>query len=192
MVPQKHKLLSLEDKAYFIFLKRRSKIFIIYAEAKMDGLVVMVEKKDLAEVLEVQKAAFAPIALKSERPDIAPMTETIEQITGDFERMTMFKYTLNGKIAGSVRACPDGNGDCYIGRLSVHPYHQRKGIGQSLMFAVHDMYKDCRGFILFTAKDSVKNISFYNKLGYTIVSSRNEFGVDMVNMRRDNAKFRHV
>lgn len=153
----------------------------------MYGSVGMVKREDLPEVLKVQKAAFASVAQESGKPDIPPMTETIEQITDDFERMAIFKYTLDGKIVGTVRACPVENNDCYIGRLSVHPDYQRRGIGQSLMFAVHDAYKECSGFILFTAQDSEKNISFYKKLGYRIISVQNHFGIDMVHMRRDNS-----
>ncbi len=152
----------------------------------MYGSVGMVKKEDLPEILQVQKAAFTPVAQSSGNFNIVPMTETIEQLTDDYERMAVFKYTLDGNIVGSVRACPNESNDCYIGRLSVHPDYQGRGIGQALMSAVHDAYQNCRGFILFTAKDSEKNISFYKKLGYYIVSVQNKFGIEMVFMRCDN------
>lgn len=152
----------------------------------MDGFVEIATSTDISEILSVQKAAFAPVAEAHGQPDIPPMTETQEQAMDEFEKMTFFKYVLDGRIIGAVRTFINEAGECYIGRLVVLPQYQCKGIGRALMEAVHSAYPACAGFILFTAAhDNDKTIRFYANLGYRTVLVKQHTGMDMLFMRRE-------
>lgn len=153
----------------------------------MNGPVKRAKRADIPKILTVQKAAFAPVAAAHNRPDIPPMIETLEQALDEFEKMAFFKYVQNGRIIGAVRTCVNESGECYIGRLVVLPEYQCSGIGRALMEAVHAAYPNCTGFILFTAAhDNEKTIRFYNNLGYKNVLIKNENGVELLFMRREN------
>lgn len=147
--------------------------------------ILKADREDLAEILCVQKAAFAPVAKAHGKPDIPPMTETQAQAEEEFDKMTFFKYVVDGRIVGAVRARLMESGECYIGRLVVLPAYQRRGIGAALMHAAHGAYPKCTAFTLFTARDDVDNIAFYTKLGYTIICSEDAGGLEIVNMQRE-------
>ena len=83
----------------------------------------------------------------------------------DFERQTILKPTIDGKIIGSVRAYAE-EGTCYIGRLIVHPDFQNQGIGMMLMDEIENLFNTCGRFELFTGNKSEKNLYLYRKLGY--------------------------
>lgn len=148
----------------------------------MDVLIENAAAEDLPEILELQRAAFAPVALEFGEPDIPPMTQTMEGIIEEYEAMDFLKAVLGGRIAGSVRTRVDEAGDCYIGRLIVLPEFQRRGIGEALMKAVHDAHKDC-GFTLFTAQGG-DAFRFYSKMGYRQESAQQLGSITMAYMRR--------
>ncbi len=87
----------------------------------MTGTIEPAERCDLPEILRVQKAAFSSIAATLRRDDLQPLTQTLESITSDFGKQLILKYTLDGRIAGSVRAHLDADNICHIGRLAVLP-----------------------------------------------------------------------
>lgn len=148
--------------------------------------ILKANNADLSDILRVQKAAFAPVAKAHGKPDIPPMTETQEQAEEELGRLTFFKCVMDGRIMGAVRAGIMENGECYIGRLVVLPDHQRRGIGAALMHAAHSAFSGCTAFKLFTGKDDTETIAFYTKLSYTIISTENVGGLEIVNMRREN------
>ena len=57
------------------------------------------------------------------------------------------------------------NGTAYIGKLIVHPAHQRKGIGTQLLYAIEQAAPAPR-YELFTSSKSEKNIRLYERVGY--------------------------
>lgn len=148
--------------------------------------ILKADSSDLPDILRVQKVAFAPVAKAHGKPDIPPMTETPEQAEAELAGMAFFKCVMDGRIVGAVRAKLTANGECYIGRLVVLPEYQRRGIGAALMHAAHSAYPGCSAFTLFTGKDDAKTIALYTKLSYTIISTENVGGLEIVNMRREN------
>ncbi len=142
--------------------------------------------QDLAEILNVQKQAFLPVAAKTNQFDLPPLMQTQEEIEVEFGRRVFLKYVLGGRIVGSVRAHLDSGGLCQIGKLVVLPEHQNQGIGKQLMQAVHAAFLDCAGYELFTAEDNAATVSFYTKLGYQPVHAKTLGGVPMVFLRKEN------
>jgi len=128
-------------------------------------IIEKAEMKDLEEILTLQKLAYLSEAELCNDYTIPPLMQTLESINEDFGKMTILKAVEEGKIIGSVRAFEE-NGECHIGRLIVHPECQNRGIGKILMSEIEGRFPECRKFSLFTGKKSVKNLSFYGKLGY--------------------------
>jgi len=123
---------------------------------------------DLSTILSIQQLAFFNEAKIFNDYSIAPLTQSLESIQEDFKNNLYLKAVSRGNILGAVRAHEKEN-VCYIGRLFVHPDHQNKGIGKSLMFHIEELFKHCTMYSLFAAKRVSKNLQFYSSLGYNIV-----------------------
>jgi ribosomal protein S18 acetylase RimI-like enzyme len=120
--------------------------------------------EDAAELLKIQKLAYVSEAEIDGNYEIEPLTQTIEDVEKAFSNSHILKLVLNEKMIGSVRAL-ELNGTCHITKLMVHPDFQGKGFGKELMSAIEERFNGSR-FELFTGSNSLKNISFYKKLGY--------------------------
>ena len=120
---------------------------------------------DAQEILDIQKNAYIREAQIYNNYQIAPLTETIDQIKEDFQRKTILKATLNDKIVGSVRGYEE-KGTCYVERLMVHPDYQKKGIGKKLMTELEQYFLSCDRFDLYTGSLSLENIRLYESIGY--------------------------
>jgi len=139
-------------------------------------IITRAEMEDTKEILDLQKLAYRSEAEIYHDDMIPPLTQTLEEIRGDFERQVFLKASVEGKIIGSVRAHLR-EGTCFIGRLIVHPGFQRRGIGTKLMEEVERVFGQALRFELFTGQKSEQNISFYKRLGYQ------PFKIEKVNER---------
>ncbi len=152
----------------------------------MTSAVQIAERGDLPEILSVQKAAFSPIAVMLNKETLPPLLQTLSDIEADFEKHLILKYTLNGRIAGSVRAYADEQNVCRIGKLVVLPGFQGFGIGKALMQAVHEQFSGCASFQLFTSKNIAYIVDFYERLGYKETRSEPFEGDTLVFLERKN------
>jgi len=125
---------------------------------------------DAAAILELQKLAYQSEARLYDDWTIPPLVQTFESICEEFDSKTILKAELGGALVGSVRAAYR-DGVCEIGRLVVHPGHQRRSIGTRLMQAIEAHFPQAARFDLFTGERSVGNIRLYERLGYRIVRS---------------------
>ncbi len=123
---------------------------------------------DAAEILALQKLAYLSEAELYGDYSISPLTQTIGELVADFDRKTFLKAADDGRIVGSVNGCMKDD-RCLIGRLMVHPDVQGRGIGTMLMKAIEGRFADARSWELFTGELSVKNIRFYERLGYRVM-----------------------
>ncbi len=130
--------------------------------------IVRANAADAAEILALQKLAYLSEAELYDDYTIPPLTQTIEELTADFERKTILKAVQDGRIVGSVNGFIKED-RCLIGRLMVHPDFQGRGIGTRLMTAVEAVFADARAWEVFTGELSVKNIRLYERLGYRVV-----------------------
>lgn len=128
------------------------------------GQVQKVKKKDLEEVLALQKLAYQSEAELNNDFNIPPLTQTLKEIQTEFANALFLKVMDGEKIIGSVRAHEKG-GTCHIGRLTVHPDFQNRGIGSRLLKAVEKKF-NCKRFELFTSERSERNLYLYKKVGY--------------------------
>ena len=132
---------------------------------------------DAAEILALQKLAYHGEAAIYDEFGIPPLTQTLDGMRADLERQTCLIAAVDdrrggrmvnrpcGCIVGSVRAHLD-EGTCYVGRLTVHPDLQNRGIGTSLMVEIERLFRHAARFELFTGHLSERNLYLYRKLGY--------------------------
>ena len=139
--------------------------------------------EDMAEILELQKAAFHSEAELYNNFKIEPLIQTFESISSDFEEYVFLKAVLNKRIVGSVkgRLTPDG---CWIGRLIVHPDFQNNGIGRRLMLDIEKQFPEVKKFLLCTGYKSFKNISLYESLGYKKVDEITDDGLPGIHLAK--------
>ena len=137
--------------------------------------ITKASEEDLQEILELQHLAYQSEAALFGRQDIQPLTETLDELAEEYKAGTVLKMTdENGKIIGSVRG-KEADGTLYIGKLMVHPDHQRKGYGRRLLTAIEECCPG-RRYELFTSTRSVNNIRLYESLGYKKFDERDADG----------------
>jgi len=133
----------------------------------MDIEILLGDITDADEILALQKLAYQSEAALYQDWSIPPLTQSIEEIKSEFSTKTFLKAYLNSKLVGSVRVSFN-RGTCFVGRLIVHPGHQKKGIGTKLMETIEKKFPSTERFELFTGSRSEGNIRLYEKLGYRI------------------------
>lgn len=126
--------------------------------------------EDAKAILALQKLAYQSEARLYQNWSIPPLTQTLDDVRGEFQTKTFLKAVCDQVTIGSVRAACDHR-TCEIGRLIVHPDHQRKSVGSRLMQAVEAFFPDVEWFRLFTGQRSDGNLRLYARLGYRITRS---------------------
>lgn len=122
---------------------------------------------DASVILELQKLAYHSEAALYDDYTIAPLTQSLAELEADFRQQFYLKAVLDGTIVGAVRGYEqDGTG--FIGRLIVHPYYQKRGIGTQLLRALEAHFNTAQRYELFTGNRSERNLHLYQKLGYRV------------------------
>lgn len=127
--------------------------------------ILKAEKSDLAEILQVQKAAFRKEAEEFNDFNIEPMTQTVSILEEEYKTYTFLKV-LNekGQIIASIRGHIE-DGTSYIGKTFVHPDYQGKGIGTQMIQVLEQMNEAPRYEINASIR-CPQNIRLYERLGY--------------------------
>lgn len=126
--------------------------------------ITKARREDLAEILELQYLAFQSEAVLAGKPDIPPLTQTLDQLREEHRVGVVLKAVEDDRILGSVRVKLQ-NGTAHIGKLIVHPDRQKQGLGTSLLQAAQEVYSGCR-CELFTGAASKSNLEFYRRRGF--------------------------
>lgn len=71
---------------------------------------------------------------------------------------------VNGTVVGSVRGTYDGS-RAIIHQLSVHPTHQRQGVGRALVRAILTKFR-AMGALTASAMVSEASLPFWQKVGF--------------------------
>jgi ribosomal protein S18 acetylase RimI-like enzyme len=124
--------------------------------------------EDAEAILELQTAAFAPVASEYGQATLPPLEETLPELLGQFRSHTILKAVEDGRIIGSVRGTM-WRGTCEIGRLVVDPSHQGRGIGTALAREIESRFPDAELFALFTGHHGGPALHIYATLGYGAV-----------------------
>lgn len=131
----------------------------------LDVQIAAATRFDAPTILQLQKLAYQSEARLYNDWSLPPLTETVTQLQREFDKLTLLKAVLDGVLVGAVRAsCSKGR--CTVGRLIVRPDLQSKGIGRALMQRIEAEFPAAEWFELFTGARSLRNIRFYESLGY--------------------------
>lgn len=120
---------------------------------------------DLGSILELQYTAYQSEARLVNDFNIQPLKQTLEEVIEEYNKGVIFKAVDDSEnIVGSVRGYIKGN-IFYVGKLMVHPKHQKKGIGAKLLQYIDSTYQN---YIkeLYTSDKSLSNLRLYEKMGY--------------------------
>lgn len=133
--------------------------------------IVQALPEDAEEILALQKLAYQSEAALCGDSNIPPLLQTLSELRDEFGISQVLKAVLGERIVGSVRAY-EKEGNCFIGKLIVHPDFQNQGMGKALMGKMEEAFPESRRFELFTGEKSLKNIRLYEKLGYVIFKTQ--------------------
>ncbi len=128
-------------------------------------MIERANEADLQEILDLQYLAYQSEAAMFGSREIPPLKQTLGEVQAEYRSGIILKMVQDGRIIGSVRARAQ-DGTVYIGKLMVHPAHQRKGYGAALLAAVEACFPGKR-YELFTSTRSTGNLRLYQKAGYT-------------------------
>ncbi|MBD3940672.1 GNAT family N-acetyltransferase [Microbacterium sp. NEAU-LLC] len=120
---------------------------------------------DAGELLTLQRAAYATEAQIYRDPFLPALTQTLGELTDEL-RGPGLGMRWGDRLVGAVRWSVD-DGVAHIGRLTVAPDLQGRGIGTRLLRAAEEA-SGAAAFELFTGHLSEANIRLYEREGYTI------------------------
>ncbi|MGV8909443.1 MAG: GNAT family N-acetyltransferase [Propionicimonas sp.] len=129
-----------------------------------DVIVRPMVAADAADVLAVQRAAFAIEARLYGDSSLPPLVETAEQLLADLARSSGLVALTGDRLVGSVRARLEGR-TLHIGRLAVAPDQQGRGLG-ALLLARVEQVAPAGEALLFTGHRSASNLRLYARAGY--------------------------
>jgi len=131
----------------------------------MELLIERATIADAETILTLQKLAYQSEARLYKNDSLPPLTESLDDLTSLFQTHIFLVARSGGEVVGSVRAITK-EGRCQVGRLMVHPTHQRKGLGARLLAAIEDAFPEASTYELFTGNLSEGNLRLYRSIGY--------------------------
>lgn len=151
----------------------------------MDLPLVPVEPEDIGEVLTLQRAAYVTEAQLYREPFLPALVQTYQELAEEVCSSIALKAVVRERIVGAARARVAGT-TLHIGRLTIAPDMQGRGIGTALLTALERRAPaNVTCFGLFTGHLSAANLRLYRRLGY--VETRHELlspGVALVHLEK--------
>lgn len=133
--------------------------------------IAKAEEDDLPAILDLQRLAYQSEARLLGNVRIPPLLQTLEDMREEFRRGVFLKaLDEGGNIVGSVRGFAR-DGTLFVGKLMVHPDHQRQGLGSRLLLELEKVCPQPR-LELFTSDRSAANIRLYERNGYARFSEK--------------------
>jgi GNAT superfamily N-acetyltransferase len=126
--------------------------------------------EEASALLDLQQRAYLSEAALYDNPHIPPLLQTVESLRQEIESQVVLVALVADVIVGSVRGQIDENDEiAYLGRFSVEPRLQGRGIGTALIGALERCFASARVLELFTGHRSEGNLRLYRRLGYVEV-----------------------
>ena len=124
-------------------------------------------RADLPQLHAMQVEAFMPLLEIYHDHDLSPAAEGVERIVERFEQpfTTYLFITLDGKRVGALRVCDFGE-RCRLSPIFILPEYQGKGIAQTAITLMEQLYPAAQVWELDTIEQEAKLCHLYEKLGY--------------------------
>ncbi|TDN91365.1 GNAT family N-acetyltransferase [Microbacterium sp. BK668] len=135
--------------------------------SELDVSVRDIRVEDAGEVLTLQRAAFVQEALIYGSAEMPPLTQTLEELEHELHENLGCVALEGTRMIGAVRARMDG-ALLLVGRISIAPDAQGKGIGTLLLAEVERRGREAGATQseLFTGSLSEANLRLYEREGY--------------------------
>ncbi|HET9873088.1 MAG TPA: tRNA (guanosine(37)-N1)-methyltransferase TrmD [Propionibacteriaceae bacterium] len=171
--------------------ERRPDLLPRPASAQTAQLVVdRAEIVDAGQLLTLQRAAFVSEGRLNSSWDIAPLTESLNELAASLDDNVVLTARLADRLTGSVRARLHDDGCWWISRLMVAPDLIGQGIARRLMEEIEALAPaTVEQYCLIAGARSEGAIAFYRHRGY--VESAQEVdpsGVAVVRMTKQRLR----
>lgn len=137
--------------------------------------------QDAKRLVEVQIAAFHHDSVLY--PDIGiggpPGYDSIDVMRGKIAQHECYKIIDDGQIIGGAVVFNNGNGHYHLDILFIAPDFQNRGIGTRAMQFIERQFPAAR-WTLDTPAWAVRNIHFYERLGYARVDEFEDDGTPLI------------
>jgi len=151
-----------------------------------DVLISPVELADVGELLTLQRAAYVTEAQLYGDTGLPALLQTYDELADELSSSLALKAVVGQRIVGAGRAQLEGS-VLHVGRLTIAPDMQGRGIGTSLLAALEQRAPaTVDRFTLFTGHLSAANIRLYQRLGYVEVR-RERLNPDVVLVHFDKS-----
>lgn len=122
---------------------------------------------DAGEVMTLQRAAYVTEARAHQDLDLPPLTQSLDELRTELAAPDVAALGVrdNGRLIGAVRLRRIGS-TVELGRLTVVPDMQGKGIGSFLLGEAETAFPHPLEMRLFTGEHSTANIRLYERSGY--------------------------
>ena len=132
-------------------------------------VIAPVEPGDAGEVLTLQRAAYVSEARLYGDLDLPALTQTLPELRVELAGAVAVKAVAGHRIVGAIRARVLDR-VLHVGRLTVAPDQQGRGIGSRLLaFVETALVQDADTAALFTGHLSRDNLALYARRGYVEV-----------------------
>lgn len=138
----------------------------------LSGLSIRAVSLDQAgEILTLQRAAYVTEAQLYDDVRLPALTQSLDDLRAELaDGLGLMAALPSGRLVGAVRAHPR-DGVLHVGRLTVAPDLQGRGIGSALLKAVEAVAPaGTQRFALFTGHRSSANLRLYERHGYMEVA----------------------
>ncbi len=161
----------------------KKRAFLKSVRGGVDRMIIeRASAADAPEIFALQKIVYQNEAEIYNDYSLAPLKQTLKEMTDQFATRIFLKATVNAKIIGSVRGNLEG-GTAHLSRLIVHPYFWKHGIGTKLIREIESAFPEASRFETFTGQKSRHTMGPYESLGYAA------FRREKVSEQRDRVYF---
>ncbi len=161
----------------------KKRTFLKSVRGGVDRMIIeRASAADAPEIFALQKIVYQNEAEIYNDYSLAPLKQTLKEMTDQFATRIFLKATVNGKIIGSVRGNLEDE-TAHLSRLIVHPYFWKHGIGTKLIREIESAFPEALRFETFTGQKSRHTMGPYESQGYAA------FRREKVSEQRDRIYF---
>lgn len=131
---------------------------------------------DAEELLAVQVESFRELLERYQDTSTNPANETVERVVARINRTdgAFYKIFADQQLAGAICIYWKAGEQFWVSPMFIRPRSQGKGIAQSVLIQVEQMFPQAASWELATILEEERNCYLYEKVGYvrTGVSKR--------------------